>query len=267
MIAALVAGSRIHVEAQTRRALITQSWRLSPTPGRRTAGSPIRPAPLQALTAARVYDFNGARARSTSRPSCRTRAPRRWRLRPGRCRSLAASIAGIELDVTVGYGDAAVDVPEPLRQAIRLLVAHWYENRGLVAIGHRRRAAGDRRRADRALPDAVAMTAQNPGIGELNRRLVLEAPAETDDGAGGVTRLYDVVTTLWAQVTAGAARADMSPPTVSAPRCAIASSSVCAPMSPRGTVLRTAHTPIASSRHARARTAASSRSMPRNAED
>ena len=27
------------------------------------------------------------------------------------------------------------DVPEPLRQAIRLLVAHWYENRGLVATG------------------------------------------------------------------------------------------------------------------------------------
>ena len=27
------------------------------------------------------------------------------------------------------------DVPEPLRQAIRLLVAHWYENRGLIAVG------------------------------------------------------------------------------------------------------------------------------------
>jgi len=26
-------------------------------------------------------------------------------------------------------------VPEPLRQAIRLLVAHWYENRGLIASG------------------------------------------------------------------------------------------------------------------------------------
>jgi head-tail adaptor len=36
--------------------------------------------------------------------------------------------------------------------------------------------------------------------GDLNRRLVLEAPVEADDGAGGVTRLYDVVTTLWAQV-------------------------------------------------------------------
>lgn len=43
--------------------------------------------------------------------------------------------AGIELDVTVGFGIAAADVPEALRQAIRLLVAHWYENRGLVTIG------------------------------------------------------------------------------------------------------------------------------------
>jgi len=46
------------------------------------------------------------------------------------------------------------------------------------------------------------------GPGDLNRRLLLEAPAESADGAGGVTRLYDVVTTLWAQVTPLAARAD-----------------------------------------------------------
>ena len=48
------------------------------------------------------------------------------------------------------------------------------------------------------------------GPGELNRRLVLEAPVETADGAGGVTRLYDVVTTLWAQVTPVSARADVA---------------------------------------------------------
>ena len=46
--------------------------------------------------------------------------------------------------------------------------------------------------------------------GELNRRLVLEAPSETADGAGGVTLLYDVVTTLWAQVTPVSARADVA---------------------------------------------------------
>jgi len=42
--------------------------------------------------------------------------------------------------------------------------------------------------------------------GELNRRLVLEAPVETPDGAGGVARSYTAVTTLWAAVRpAGAA--------------------------------------------------------------
>jgi SPP1 family predicted phage head-tail adaptor len=46
--------------------------------------------------------------------------------------------------------------------------------------------------------------------GDLNRRLVLLAPAETDDGAGGVTRGYAPVTTLWAQVLPLAGRADIA---------------------------------------------------------
>ena len=46
------------------------------------------------------------------------------------------------------------------------------------------------------------------GPGQLNRRLVLETVSESDDGIGGVTRLYDVVTTLWAQVIPLSARAD-----------------------------------------------------------
>lgn len=44
--------------------------------------------------------------------------------------------------------------------------------------------------------------------GQLNRRLVLEAVSESNDGLGGVTRLYEVVTTVWAQVTPLSARAD-----------------------------------------------------------
>jgi uncharacterized phiE125 gp8 family phage protein len=132
VIAALTAGSRIHVEAQTRRALITQSWRITadswPQDGRLT----VLPAPLQALTAARVYGLDGNTQALDVQAfvpdvgaSALAFAP--WALpAPGRL------AAGIELDVTVGYGDAAIDVPEPLRQAIRLLTAHWYDNRGLV---------------------------------------------------------------------------------------------------------------------------------------
>ena len=47
-------------------------------------------------------------------------------------------------------------------------------------------------------------------IGHLNRRLVLEAPTDTDDGAGGVARSYQAVATLWAKVTPLSARADVS---------------------------------------------------------
>lgn len=46
--------------------------------------------------------------------------------------------------------------------------------------------------------------------GDLNRRLLLETPVENPDGAGGVTRLYDVVTTLWAQVVPLSAHADVA---------------------------------------------------------
>jgi SPP1 family predicted phage head-tail adaptor len=45
--------------------------------------------------------------------------------------------------------------------------------------------------------------------GQLNRRLTLEAPVETDDGAGGVARSFTAVATLWAEVTPVAARGEV----------------------------------------------------------
>jgi SPP1 family predicted phage head-tail adaptor len=40
---------------------------------------------------------------------------------------------------------------------------------------------------------------RDPGL--LNRRVVLEAPVESADGAGGVTRGFEAVATLWVSVT------------------------------------------------------------------
>ncbi len=37
--------------------------------------------------------------------------------------------------------------------------------------------------------------------GQLNRRLTIEAPVESDDGQGGVTRDYAAFAKAWAQVT------------------------------------------------------------------
>ena len=59
-IAALIAGARIHVESQTRRALITQTWRLSRDAWPKSGRIGIVPVPLRELVAARIYQLDGA---------------------------------------------------------------------------------------------------------------------------------------------------------------------------------------------------------------
>lgn len=135
LIASLVAAARNHVEALTRCALMVQTWRLVldrwPDSGR------IKPriGPLRTLLAARIYNESGAAGsididRFVIDKSTGVIAAPGWSLSPpGR------AVAGIELDVELGFGVAPSDVPPTLLQAIRMLVAHWYENRGLIAIG------------------------------------------------------------------------------------------------------------------------------------
>lgn len=133
LIAALITAARIHVEMQTGLALITQGWRLVldcwPANGR----IPVRPAPLQALIAARVFDFDGEVRALDTQAFVRDASTSTLAFIPWALPMPTRIAAGIELDVTAGFGDAASDVPEPLRQAIRLLTAHWYENRAAVA--------------------------------------------------------------------------------------------------------------------------------------
>jgi uncharacterized phiE125 gp8 family phage protein len=135
VIAGLIAAARGHVEALSRRALLVQRWRCVldawPLDGRLDP----RIGPLRSLIGVRVYDHsNNAHDVDTGsfviHAAANVIAAPCWALpQPGRAH------AGIELDVELGYGTAAGDVPNPLRHAIRLLVAHWYENRGLAAIG------------------------------------------------------------------------------------------------------------------------------------
>jgi uncharacterized phiE125 gp8 family phage protein len=134
-IAALSAAARLLVEAQTRRALITQSWRLVldgwPASGRIA----VRPAPLQTLSAARVYDLDNVAHALDVQGFVPDRAGSALDFLPWAVMQPGRPAAGIELDVVCGEGDGPGDVPEALRQAIRLIVAHWYDNRGDAAGG------------------------------------------------------------------------------------------------------------------------------------
>ena len=148
-ISALIVSARMLVEAATRRALVTQGWRIVADqwsqPPRLAVwldplaslfaprGMKLPLAPLIAAPAIRVYDSSG---------QAQALDPSTWRLvdAPERARLVFASpppqpgqtAAGIEIDVVAGYGDPP-DVPAPLRQAILALVAHLYDNRGDAA--------------------------------------------------------------------------------------------------------------------------------------
>jgi uncharacterized phiE125 gp8 family phage protein len=138
IITALIAGSRIHIETQTRRALITQSWRLTRDVWPATGCLALLPVPVKTLDAVRVYrsDGTGLALDLAGFTLDKSDAPARLSFLAGAPPAPERPAGGIEIDITCGYGDAPANVPEPLRQAIRLLVAHWYENRSLVAVGH-----------------------------------------------------------------------------------------------------------------------------------
>jgi uncharacterized phiE125 gp8 family phage protein len=138
LIASLIVTARLHVEAAAGLALITQSWSWfrDAWPQGPALDLPLRP--VQSIAAVRLYDAGGAAA--TLDPACYfldgAGTPPRlvrqtaltWPI-PGRTAN------GIEIAFTAGYGPAAADVPAPLRQAILLLVAHWYEHRAPVESG------------------------------------------------------------------------------------------------------------------------------------
>ena len=56
LITSLITAARLQAEAETRRAFVTQTWRMAfddwPASGR----IDVRPAPLQAVTGARIFD-------------------------------------------------------------------------------------------------------------------------------------------------------------------------------------------------------------------
>jgi uncharacterized phiE125 gp8 family phage protein len=131
LIASLITTARLQVEAALGLALITQIWsyRFDRWPHSAVLVLPIRP--VQAVTAATVTAADG---------SVTTLAPDRYLLdgagNPPRLVATAPpwpqpglAAQGVEIAFGAGYGSAAINVPAPIRQAILLLVAHWYEHR------------------------------------------------------------------------------------------------------------------------------------------
>ena len=155
LVTALIVAARQAAEAHTRRALMTQTWRLSldrfpsaPQPWwdgvREGADLPLgggaielpRP-PLASVTSVTVYDDadNATVADAASYYVDADSEPGRIVLRSGKTWPVAMRVAGgVEVLFVAGYG-AAGAVPQALRQGMLMLIGDLFENREAEADG------------------------------------------------------------------------------------------------------------------------------------
>ena len=130
LVRALIVAARLMVEAEIGQVLIGQDWRLVGDAWPAGELIPVRIGRIRSVTGGRTFSADGVATAiaanrftvfANSEPPAILALDRPM---PGR------AYAGIEIDVRLGFGEAASDVPETIRLAIRRLVTLWYENRG-----------------------------------------------------------------------------------------------------------------------------------------
>lgn len=139
LIENLIASARRYCEKFQSRAYITQTWELwlDEWPEENYIEIPL--PPLQSVASVKYYDTDGAEhildasdyfVDMKSEPGRIVLAyGSTWpstTLRPAN---------GVVVQFNAGYGDSADDVPQTVKQAILLLVGHWYENREATIAG------------------------------------------------------------------------------------------------------------------------------------
>ncbi len=145
LITALIQVARLQVEAALGLALIQQgwTWRIDRWPSTGAIELPLRPVASITQVRAQNADLSFTVALLTSYLlDGRGEPPRLVPTGAGLPLPGVAAL-GCEINFTAGYGALAADVPTPLRQAILLLIAHWFENREPTSEGTQARPIPD----------------------------------------------------------------------------------------------------------------------------
>jgi len=128
----LIITARQYVEKQIDRVLIDQTWLVYSNSWPRDGEQSLIVSPVSSVVNLRTFSVDDIASvidpshyyfdQASDPQKLVLRTSRSWAM-PGR------KVNGIEIEVIAGYGAGGDAVPGPLRQAILMLVAHWYENR------------------------------------------------------------------------------------------------------------------------------------------
>ncbi|MCP4304725.1 MAG: hypothetical protein GY788_07580 [bacterium] len=135
-LVSLIQAAREHVENRTSRALITQTLDIKYDWFGRWIDMPR--APLQSVTGVTYLDMAGTEQALDADVyrSVTDRDPGAIVLDYGKTwPDIYPVPSAVTVRIVSGYGDAADDVPQTIRQAMLLLIGHWFENREATVGG------------------------------------------------------------------------------------------------------------------------------------
>lgn len=132
LLVTLIAAARLHIESVSGRALLRQTWRLvlDGWPAERVVSLPV--TPLISIEAVTAFDEQGD---DHAVPVGQFLTEPERLLLPASVDGMPElrERLGLEIDYVAGFGEAA-DVPPDLKQALLVLVGHWFENRDSVLV-------------------------------------------------------------------------------------------------------------------------------------
>ncbi len=131
LLQSLIVSARLAVEAATNRILMTQQWRLVLDAWPANGTLPLPLTPVRSISRVTVVDGAGVAQDQSLSLFKLDASPDRARILLGSpLPAPGVASGGVTIEVVAGYGDAASAVPEPLRLAMRQIIAFWYANRG-----------------------------------------------------------------------------------------------------------------------------------------
>lgn len=132
LIRAYIAAARLHVEAHIGLFLLEQTWQMSFDAD---AQMPLKLSlcPLMSIDAVTFQPVSGPPVGVPPSDYTVYGGATDKRLDITANKPALRPFDAIQIEATFGFGSSIEDIPEDVRQAVRLLVAHWYENREAVS--------------------------------------------------------------------------------------------------------------------------------------
>jgi uncharacterized phiE125 gp8 family phage protein len=135
LINSLIASARVFVESETWRSLCTQTWKLSMDTTEVKTFVGLTKSPIQSITHIKYFDINGVQQTLSTGGFQSDLLNEPARIKFESIPQMKEMMNAMEIQFVCGYGVAA-SVPEGIKQAMKLLIGHWYEHRESVATNN-----------------------------------------------------------------------------------------------------------------------------------